>query len=384
MKNEIQLNYYIIAGEASGDLHGANLMKHLKLEHPASTFRVWGGDNMVNQGGVLVKHIKELAFMGFVEVVRNLTTILKNIRFCKEDIEAFNPDALILIDYPGFNLRIAEWAKSKGIKVIYYISPQVWAWKQSRVTKIKQHVDEMYVILPFEKAFYERFNMDVTYLGHPLLDAIEEYKETAKTTKEFLAENNLSDKPIIAILPGSRKQEINLKLPIMLEGLHKFNDYQLVVAGAPTIDNSFYHSLLLNHNVKIVYGQTYDLLFASEAAVVTSGTATLETALIGVPEVVCYIGSPISYTIAKRLIKIKFISLVNLILDKEVVKELIQDDCTPIAIHNEVGFIVKNGMKREAILENYNTLTKKLGAGGASKKIAAKITQSMLKTIQTG
>jgi lipid-A-disaccharide synthase len=384
MKNEIPLNYYIIAGEASGDLHGANLMKHLKLEHPASTFRVWGGDNMVTQGGVLVKHIKELAFMGFVEVVRNLTTILKNIRFCKEDIEAFKPDALILIDYPGFNLRIAEWAKSKGIKVIYYISPQVWAWKQSRVTKIKQYVDEMYVILPFEKAFYDRFNMDVTYLGHPLLDAIEEYKKTAKTTKEFLAENNLSEKPIIAILPGSRKQEISVKLPIMLEGLHEFKDYQLVVAGAPTIDNSFYNSFLRNDNAKIVYGQTYDLLFASEAAVVTSGTATLETALIGVPEVVCYIGSPISYVIAKRLIKIKFISLVNLILDKEVVKELIQDDCTPIAIHNEVGFIVKNGMKREAILENYHALTNRLGTGGASKKIAAKITESMLKTIQTG
>jgi lipid-A-disaccharide synthase len=316
--------------------------------------------------------------MGFIEVVSNIRTIFKNIRFCKTDIEYYQPDALILIDYPGFNLRIAEWAKSKGIKVIYYISPQVWAWKQSRVHKIKRFIDKMYVILPFEKAFYAKFDYDVEYLGHPLLDAIENYRKEAITLDEFLVKNNLDKRPIVALLPGSRKQEVSVKLPIMLEALSDFEDYQLIVAGAPNLDHSFYESII-GKSTKIVYNQTYDLLSASEAAVVTSGTATLETALLGIPEVVCYKGSAISYQIAKRLIKIRYISLVNLIMDREVVKELIQQECNKENIQHELKLILKGGLQREKMLLDYTELKKKLGAGGASKKVA----QSLLKTIQS-
>lgn len=367
----------MIAGEASGDLHGSNLMHALKSENANIDFRCWGGDKMEEQGGKIVKHIKDLAFMGFIEVVSNIRTIYKNINFCKEDIEAYRPDALVLIDYPGFNLRIAEWAKTKGIKVIYYISPQVWAWKQSRVHKIKRTIDKMYVILPFEKDFYKQFNYEVEYLGHPLLDAIENFQRTAITNEEFLKKNSLDQRPIIAVLPGSRKQEVTVKLPIMLKALEKFSKYQIVIAGAPNLDMSFYKSMI-TENCSIVHGQTYDLLSASEAAVVTSGTATLETALLGIPEVVCYKGSKISYHIAKQLIKIKFISLVNLIMDQEVVKELIQDECNPKNIERELREIVLGGAKREKMLKDYYDLKKKLGEGGASRKVA----QSLLKTIR--
>lgn len=378
---EKKIKLYVIAGEASGDLHGSNLMKELKLENDSIDFRCWGGDKMQAQGGVLVKHIKELAFMGFIEVISNIRTILKNIRFCKEDIEKFKPDAIVLIDYPGFNLRIAEWAKSKGIKVIYYISPQVWAWKQSRVHKIKRSVDKMFVILPFEKEFYARFDFPVEYLGHPLLDAIEEFQATAISKEQFRIKNNLDERPIIAVLPGSRKQEVNVKLPIMLNALSNFSSYQVLIAGAPSLEESYYASLTENtlpeNKVRILYGQTYDLLAASEAAVVTSGTATLETALLSIPEVVCYKGSAISYHIAKRLIKIDYISLVNLIMNKEVVKELIQQDCTPENIKRELNEILVGGTKREKMLQDYKELKKLLGEGGASKKVA----QSLLKTI---
>ena len=305
-----------------------------------------------------------------------MKTILKNIRFCKEDIEFYQPDALILVDYPGFNLRIAEWAHSKGIKVIYYISPQVWAWKKSRVHKIKKFVDQMYVILPFEKEFYAQFDYDVAYLGHPLLDAIEDYRHVAISKEQFLDNNQLENKPIIAILPGSRKQEVSVKLPIMLEALKSFDDYQLIIAGAPSLDKSFYDSLI-TENVKIIFGQTYDLLSNSEAAVVTSGTATLETALLGIPEVVCYKGSAISYQIAKRLIKIKYISLVNLIMDREVVKELIQIECTSSNIEKELKTLLIGGSKRVEMLQDFVEMEKILGKGGASKKVA----QSLLKTI---
>ncbi len=367
---------YIIAGEASGDLHASNLIKALKSEEPELDFRGWGGDKMQDAGMDLVKHIKDLAFMGFAEVVMNLRTILKNFNICQKDIEAYQPDVLILVDYPGFNLRMAEWAKSKGIKVVYYISPQVWAWKQSRVHKIKRFVDKMYVILPFEKDFYATYNFDVEYVGHPLLDAIEQYEENAISTEEFIAKNELEHKPILAILPGSRKQEVTKKLPIMLNAIQNFQDYQIVVAGAPSLEEDFYRGLISEHT-KIVYHQTYDLLRNSEAAVVTSGTATLEAALLATPEVVCYVGSPISYRIAKRLIKIKFISLVNLIMDREVVKELIQHECTAENIRKELDLIRRGGEKRERLLNDYAELKNKLGGGGASKKVA----QSLLKTI---
>lgn len=368
--------FYIIAGEASGDLHGSNLMKAMLEEDATCDFRFWGGDEMTKVGGERVKHIKELAFMGFVEVLMNLCTIMKNLKFCKEDILAYKPDALILVDYPGFNLRIAEWAKEHNIKVIYYISPQVWAWKQNRVHTIKKVVDEMYVILPFEKEFYKKFDFDVHYIGHPLLDAIEQFK-AKQSTEGFLEKNALSAQPIIAVLPGSRKQEVSKKLPIMLAALKSYSNYQIIVAGAPSLDLEFYAPFLKDFsNVHIVHNQTYDLLSNAELAVVTSGTATLETALFEVPEVVCYIGSSISYLIAKQLIKIKYISLVNLIMDKEVVKELIQGECNPKTIAAEVDRIIVGGSKREEQLANYKLMKEILGGGGASKTIA----QAVLKT----
>ncbi|MGV3631094.1 MAG: lipid-A-disaccharide synthase [Bacteroidota bacterium] len=368
---------YIIAGEASGDLHGSNLVKALKSESSALEFRFWGGDLMQQELGKPVKHIKELAFMGFVEVLMNLRTILDNINFCKRDIQQFQPDALVLIDYPGFNLRIAEWAKARGIKVYYYISPQVWAWKQSRVHKIKRFVDHMFVILPFEKAFYEKFDFDVEFVGHPLLDAIEQYKSQPLNENEFRQSYQLGNKAIIAVLPGSRKQEIRAKLPVMLEAAKAFPDYEIVVAGAPSLDVDFYTPFFEGSNVKIIHGKTYDILSLSEAAIVTSGTATLETALFEIPEVVCYKASSISYAIAKRLVKIKFISLVNLIMDREVVRELIQHECNAPAIEQELKHLIKGGSGREEVLNSYQILKEKLGSGGASQKVA----QSLLKTI---
>lgn len=372
-----KLKFYVIAGEASGDLHGSNLIKALRSENNELEFRSWGGDKMQAEGGNVVKHIRDLAFMGFVEVIANIRTILRNIKECKADIESFKPDAIILIDYPGFNLRIAEWAKEKGIKVIYYISPQVWAWKQSRVHKIKRWVDHMYVILPFEKEFYAKFDYDVEYLGHPLLDAIDNFKNDQQPKDAFYKEHGLNQQPIIAILPGSRKQEVSVKLPIMLEAVKNYSNYQIVVAGAPSLDVDFYASLI-NDEVKIIHGKTYDLLSNSEAAIVTSGTATLETALLGIPEVVCYKGSEISYRIAKRLIKINYISLVNLIMDREVVKELIQHECNANAIREELNKIIEGGSSRQEMLSDFTELRTKLGAGGASKNVA----QSLLKTIR--
>ena len=372
-----KLKLYFIAGEASGDLHASNLMKALNEKDSNLEYRFWGGDKMAEIAGTPVKHIKDLAFMGFVEVLLNLKTILSNIKFCKSDIEQYKPDAIVLIDYPGFNLRIAEWAKERGIKVYYYISPQIWAWKQNRVHKIKRVVDHMFVILPFEADFYKKFDYNVEYVGHPLLDAVEQYRLIQLPSDEFRKMNNLSDKPIIAILPGSRKQEIRVKLPIMLQAIKTFSDYQFVVAGAPSLEPTFYDEFITK-DTSIVFGKTYDLLSASEAAIVTSGTATLETALLGIPEVVCYKASQISYSIAKRLVKIKFISLVNLIMDREVVKELIQHDCNSTMIAQELKEIIKGGSKRDKILSDYSEMSETLGGGGASKKIA----QSLLKTIR--
>lgn len=361
------MRYYIIAGEASGDLHAANLMKEIKKQDPYAEFRYWGGDLMQQQGGTPVKHYKELAFMGFVEVLLNLKTIVKNIKFCKKDIEQWNPDKLILVDYPGFNLRIAPFAKKKGIEVIYYISPQIWAWKASRVHKIKRYVDEMLVILPFEKKFYKKYGMEVHFVGHPLIDAIEQKEEFDEHA--FRKKWSLSQKPIIALLPGSRKQEIQSKLPIMLSMAKRFPDYQFVVAGAPGQEKEFYNKYI-DERVKLVENQTYSLLKISTAALVASGTATLETALLNVPQIVCYKGSRISYEIGKRLIKhIDFISLVNLIMGKEVVRELIQEDLTTENIVKELNKILK-GEGREQMLVAYQDLRQRLGGMGASKKAA--------------
>lgn len=366
---------YFISGEASGDLHGSNLIKELlaqKKESENLDIRFWGGDKMENATGKKpVKHFKELAFMGFLEVVLNLRTILENITFCKQDILEFKPDVLVLIDYPGFNLRIAEWAKKQGIKVLYYISPTVWAWKEKRVFKIKKVVDKMYVILPFEKPFYAKHDYDVEYVGHPLLDAIKQFEETSFDLDKFKVEFDLSEKPVIAVLPGSRKQEIRKKLPVMLEALQSFPNYQIIIAGAPSLDKEFYLQFIDEKKDKIIFGKTYELLKVSEAAVVTSGTATLETALLNIPQVVCYKTSGISYHIAKRLVNIKYISLVNLILDKESVKELIQGDCVVTNIETELKNIIIGGGKRKLILNDYQSLKEVLGEGGASKKLAS-------------
>ena len=367
---------YIIAGEASGDLHGANLLKELyKLDYSISV-RAWGGDRMKNEGATLVKHISELAFMGFIEVILNLSTILKNINFCKKDILEFKPDVLLLIDYPGFNLRIAQWAKKNGIKVHYYISPQVWAWKKSRVKIIKASVDKMYSILPFENAFYKQFDYETQYVGHPLLDEVENFNQVRLTKDEFLNKNKLSQVPIISILPGSRKQEIKVKLPIMLDAVKSLKNYQIVIAGAPNQTAKMYEEFEAQ-GCKIIFGQTYDLLSNSEAAIVTSGTATLETAILNIPEVVCYKGSWISYFIARSLIKINYISLVNLIMDQQIVKELIQGECNPFKIREELDLLLNDKNYREVMLSNFEIMREKLGGQGASKKVA----HSLLKTI---
>ncbi len=369
------MKYYIIAGEASGDLHGSNLMKALYKEDANAEIRFWGGDLMQNVGGTLVKHYRELAFMGFIEVVFNLKTILNNIRFCKKDIESFNPDAIIFIDYPGFNMRIAKWAKEKGIQTHYYISPQIWAWKEGRIKAIKRDFDKLYVILPFEKDFYEKkHHFPVEFVGHPLIDAIS--SRNSKDKISFVRENHLEEKPIIAILPGSRKQEITKMLSVMLSIVDDFADYQFVIAGAPSQEFSFYEQFLTNKNVHFVANKTYDLLSHSYAALVTSGTATLETALFKVPEVVCYKGSWASYQIAKRIITLKYISLVNLIMDKEVVTELIQENCNTKNIKIELQKLI-NPTTRKIILDQYELLESKLGGVGASEKTAKFIIKNL-------
>ncbi|MEO6917337.1 MAG: lipid-A-disaccharide synthase [Chitinophagaceae bacterium] len=361
------MKYYVIAGEASGDLHGSNLVRMLKQKDPSSIIRGWGGSLMEKAGADVVKNYGDLAFMGFVEVVRNLDKIFKNLHFAKADILAFKPDALILIDYPGFNLRMAKWAKAAGIKTIYYISPQVWAWKEGRVKEIRKTVDKMIVILPFEKDFYRKWNYAVDYVGHPLVEVIDDWKEKA-------IHRPLSDKPIIALLPGSRKQEILKKLPIMLQTAALFPDYQFIVAMAPGQQDEFYTPLLEAYsNVSSVRDDTYNLLNQSRAALVTSGTATLETALFGVPEVVCYKGSPISYWIARQVIKVKYISLVNLIMNKLVVKELIQADLTAENLQKELNFLLKDETRQQQLQADYDGLRNLLREGGKASGKAADI-----------
>jgi lipid-A-disaccharide synthase len=363
------MKYYIIAGEASGDLHAANLMAEIKKRDAEAEFRCWGGDRMQANGGVLVKHYRELAFMGFTEVVMNLRTILKNIRFCKNDILQWKPHCVILVDYPGFNLRIAEFAKAAGIPVFYYISPQVWAWKKSRVFKIRKVVDKMFVILPFEKDFYKQYDYSVDFVGHPLLDEIVKFSKNDTWLQDHLP----GGKKVIALLPGSRKQEVETMLPLMLSAADKFPAYRFAVAAAPSLPRSFYVQCIGNKNVAVIENQTYALLMHSHAALVTSGTATLETALFGVPEVVCYKGGRISYLIARSLVKVDFISLVNLVMGREVVKELIQDDLNEKNLETELRQLLENGDRREAMKKSYEELRQKLGGRGASEKTAGLI-----------
>lgn len=370
------MKYYIIAGEASGDLHASNLIKELKARDGQAEIRAWGGDLMRQAGAEIVKHYRELAFMGFAEVLANLRTILGNMKFCKRDIAAFAPDAVIFVDYPGFNLNIASWCRKNGYRTYYYISPQVWAWKEGRVKGIKKNIDQMLVILPFEKDFYEKHRYSVDYVGHPLLDALASRPHADPDA--FRSENGLDERPIIALLPGSRRQEIKKMLPAMASAEKKFPGYQFVVAGAPGQGEDFYDKLLKNTGIRIVYGKTYGLLSSAHAALVTSGTATLETALIGTPEVVCYKGSPLSYMIGRMVVKVPFISLVNLIAGRKVVTELIQGGLNAENIERELGAIL-SGPVREKMLEDYASIRHILGDGGASARAAALITGYMKK-----
>jgi lipid-A-disaccharide synthase len=368
------MKYYIIAGEASGDLHGSNLMKALYKEDTNADIRFWGGDLMQEVGGTLVSHYKERAFMGFFEVLKNLSKVVGFLKFCKKDIAKYQPDVVVFIDNSGFNLRVAKWAKQQGFRTNYYISPQVWASRAGRVKDIKRDVDKMFVILPFEKEFYEKHDYKVHFVGHPLIDAIADRKQV--DVAQFRKEHHLGDKRIIALLPGSRKQEITKMLSVMLSLVDDFTAYEFVIAGAPSQEFSFYQEIIGNRKVSFINNKTYDLLSISNAALVASGTATLETALFKVPQVVCYKGGNISYQIAKRIITLKFISLVNLIMNKEVVTELIQNDFTKANLKKELTKILDENYREKLFLE-YFELEKKLGGKGASEKTAKLITENL-------
>jgi lipid-A-disaccharide synthase len=370
------MKYYIIAGESSGDLHASNLMKEISKRDKDALFRCWGGDRMKQAGGEIVKHYRDLAFMGFIRVLLNIRTILANLRFCRKDIQIYQPDVVILVDYPGFNLRIAKFAKYAGFRVFYYISPQVWAWKKSRVKKIKEYVDRMFVILPFEKDFYKKYGYEVIFVGHPLLDSIPTRAESP-TRKAFLEGNDLNDNPIVALLPGSRKQEIQTMLSTMLKLVPDYPGHHFIIAGESSISKEFYDKIIGNTRVHVIYEQLHDLLYNSEAALVTSGTATLETAMTGTPEVVCYKASALSYLIARTIVDVDHISLVNLIMEKEVVKELVQYDFTPSRLKKELDLLLFDQDYRNIVKSNYSELKKRLGGPGASAITAELITQAI-------
>lgn len=366
------MKYYIIAGEASGDLHAANLMHALKQADADARFRVWGGDRMMAAGGVPVKHIRELAFMGFAEVVMNLGAILRNFRLCRKDLLNNKPDVLILVDYPGFNLKMAAFAKKHGIPVVYYISPQLWAWKQGRVRKVRRYVDRMLVILPFERDFYDGFGVDVAFVGHPLLD-VPEIATPVSAHTDFFRRNDLPDRPLVAVLPGSREQEVSRLLSDMVAVADRFPEYQFVIAGLSLLPENTYDAPGLPGNVSLVIDQTYDLLSHSRAALVASGTATLEAALFGVPLVVCYRASTVSYHIARRLVKVRYISLVNLIMNEPLVRELIQHDFSRVKVADELERLLHDAAYREKILSGYEALRSMLGGSGASQRAASEI-----------
>ncbi|MBE5319039.1 lipid-A-disaccharide synthase [Pedobacter sp. MR2016-19] len=366
------MKYYLVAGEASGDLHGANLMKALKAEDSGAVFRYFGGDKMQAEGGELVKHYADMAFMGFTEVILNLRTIFRNLKACKEDIIKWKPDVLVLIDFPGFNLKIAEFAKANGIKVCYYISPKVWAWNQKRVLKIKKVVDHMFCILPFEVDFYQEWGMQVDYVGNPLLDEIAQFTPDVN----FRVNHQLGDEKIIALLPGSRKQEIERLLPVMLSITENYPDCVFAIAAAPTFTESYYRQFTGDKKVHLLFNSTYNLLHHAHAAIVASGTATLETALFKVPQVVVYKGGTISIAIARMLVKIKFISLVNLIVNKKIVTELIQEDCNTQKVDEELK-IIMTGAGRSEMLKHYDELLLLMGKPGASAKTATLIVEKL-------
>ncbi len=372
------MKYFIIAGEPSGDLHGSTLVRNLIRTDPAADISCWGGDLMRQAGGRLLKHYRETAFMGAWEVLRNIRRVRANFNDSRQQITEMRPDVVILIDYPGFNLRIARYVKKLGIRVYYYISPKFWAWREGRVKQIKKYVDRLYIIFPFEKEFFRKHNCSVTYLGNPLLDHVEAWRAAAPDRETIASSLDLDGRPVIAILAGSRQQEVAKILPVMVSVAAGFPDYQFVVAGMDHLPAELYSDIIGTLPVRVINGSTYDLLSVAEAALVTSGTATLEAALFDVPQVVCYRTSPVTYTLGKRVIKVRFISLVNLIMDREVVRELIQDDLNQVTLHSELQDIIVTGYKHEIIRRDYNDLRTILGGGGASERVA----EDMLRNLQ--
>lgn len=373
------MRYYVIAGEASGDLHASRLIRAIKQNDANASIRAWGGDLMENEGVALVKHYKDLAFMGFTEVLLNLRTILSNMKFCKKDMLEFKPDVVIFVDYPGFNIPMATFAKKNGFKTAYYISPQIWAWKEKRVHTIKKVIDKMMVILPFEKDFYKKWNYDVVYVGHPLIEIIDGFRNSSNVEKIKKEIGLIENKKVIALLPGSRIQEIKKKLPVMLEATREFPDLLFILAQATSLSDDLIKQYTKDYpNVRVIKNQTYELLSIADAALVTSGTATLETALFNVPEVVCYKGSPISYQIGKRLIKVPFIALVNLIMGKKVVQELIQDELSSMNIKKELQKILYQGPERESMIKDFNNLHSLLSAGGSASYKAAEVIKELV------
>ncbi|OFX49960.1 MAG: lipid-A-disaccharide synthase [Bacteroidetes bacterium GWB2_41_8] len=372
------MKYYVLAGEASGDLHASNLIREISLIDPQAQFRGFGGDLMENAGMIVLKHYRDLAFMGIVPVIMNIRTIQKNFRFCEMDMLEFNPDVLILIDYPGFNLRMAKFAKEQRIRTFYYISPKIWAWKEARVHKVKAFVDDMFTILPFETEFYRKYNYPVSYVGNPLLDAILQ-KKTAPEFPRFFTENNLPDKPVLALLPGSRKGEISVLLPTMLEAAAQFPEFQCIIAGAPNMGIEFYQPFMKGSKVPVLWGKTYEILIHSRVAIVSSGTATLETAILNVPQVVVYQLTPnwLFTPLKKFFLKTKWVSLVNIILGREAVAELIQSDFTLKNVIGELNKIVHNPENEKRMLSDYHDMMIKLGEPGASKRAAVLMVEKL-------
>jgi len=373
------MRYYLIAGEASGDLHGSNLMKELRIADSESEFRFFGGDLMQKVGGELVKHYREMAFMGIFDVLMNIRTIKRNMEFCKKDLLEFRPEILILIDYPGFNLRIAEFAKQHNIKVYYYISPKLWAWKEYRVKKVKAFVDEMYTIFPFETAFYAKHGYKVNYVGNPIMDSLEAYKKSAKKKERFFEKNKLDKRPIVAILSGSRVKEIKRILPVMVQATEGLAEFQFVIAGVNTIDKKVYEQIIGGRKISLIFNQTYDLLNNSYAAIVTSGTAALETALFNVPQVILYKvegGRIIDFIMRYFVLKTKWVSLPNIILQKTAVLELLQKDMTLKKVRNEVEKLLYDYNYRKKIVEDYIRLKSIMGKSGCSKRAAEKMIET--------
>ena len=375
------MKYYFICGEASGDLHASNCMREILRLDSSCEFAFTGGDLMEEVSGKKASvHIRDMAFMGFVDVLKNIGAIRRNFKKVKEDILNFQPDLLVLVDYPGFNLRMAKWAYEQGVKADYYISPTVWAWKEGRVEIIRNYVNKLFVILPFEAAFYKKKGLEVDYVGHPLLDAIEHKIPSLKSIEEFILDNRLSGKPIVAVLPGSRLQELERMMELMLKVMPSFTNYEFVVAGSATIPKEHYLKLE-QYKVKVVFDQTYDLMKNAKAGIIKSGTSTLESALFNLPQVVCYRAGSLSFAIGKKLVNVKYISLVNLILNKEVVKELIQSELTPENISKELRLLLNESDRRKEVLEGYRQLREVIGDSGASARLAKRLTEDAKRTL---